>query len=189
MTPTTISTPLDTDELLHQLANERRRLAVRAVADQGPCRTRAISEAVAEDTVPYSDDERPGEHRHRIHISLLQSHLPKLTENGVLTEMDDNRYRLGPAGEQFLTVLNAVERAQGEGGADNRGVVTDGGQDMADADGDGPETFYDVNIRPGACPAEVECFRQILEENGYHAAVNLSRGKIRIDGPGSGGGL
>lgn len=117
MTEPTHTCPLDIGELLHQLSAHRRRAAVVAAAEMDdPATIRDLSDALAERVEPSNPELTHNEHRQQMHISLYQTHLPKLTESGVFEEVRHQTYTLGPNGEQFLGALEAVERHTSEEG-------------------------------------------------------------------------
>lgn len=92
-TPSTPSPPGDTspetsleqDTVFHLLQNERRRRALRCIADRdAPIDTRTLLEQVAAREYGLAVEDLTSDQRQRVYISLYQSHLPKLDEHAIV---------------------------------------------------------------------------------------------------------
>ena len=99
------------DKIFHLLQVQRRRDALRYLQTHGgSAEMRNISEQVAAWENDTTLAELTSNERQRVYISLYQSHLPKLDEEGVI-EYDKNRgtVELTPVAEQFTSYLNACD--------------------------------------------------------------------------------
>jgi hypothetical protein len=91
------------DALLNSLSNERRRNAILTVASEGMVTKKEIARQIS--------GEGNGPEFDRARISLHQVHLPKLSEMGIVEEVD-GAYTLGPNGEEALDALRRLECEQ-----------------------------------------------------------------------------
>lgn len=87
MDPDTVSeADLSTDDVFHVLQTKRRRDVLRYLQDtSGPVRMRDLAEQVAAWEQQTSVEALSSNERQRVYISLYQSHLPKLDEEGIVT--------------------------------------------------------------------------------------------------------
>lgn len=77
---------LSTDDVFHVLQTKRRRDVLRYLQDtSGPVRMRDLAEQVAAWEQQTSIEALSSNERQRVYISLYQSHLPKLDEEGIVT--------------------------------------------------------------------------------------------------------
>lgn len=82
---------LSTDDVFHVLQTKRRRDVLRYLQDvTGPVRMRDLAEQVAAWEQQTSIEALSSSERQRVYISLYQSHLPKLDEEGIV-EYDKDR--------------------------------------------------------------------------------------------------
>ncbi|MFC4551409.1 hypothetical protein ACFO3H_13895, partial [Halorussus sp. GCM10023401] len=79
-------------------ARRRRALALLASADGG-LSSRDLAESIA---------EREGADRRRVETSLVQVHLPKLVERGLVAEDESGRFTVGPHFERVELYLNVA---------------------------------------------------------------------------------
>ena len=102
------------------LANDRRRWVLLVVNEAGTVELRQLSEVIAslEHGPRYTKEARKA-----AYVSLLQSHLPVLTEYGVLEEVRDHEYAPGPAFDGVTGTLVEIEYRVASG---NREVISDG---------------------------------------------------------------
>ncbi|WP_425606489.1 DUF7344 domain-containing protein [Halomontanus rarus] len=87
MHPDTVTeADLSTDDVFHVLQTKRRRDVLRYLQDtSGPVRMRDLAEQVAAWEQQTSIEALSSNERQRVYISLYQSHLPKLDEEGIVT--------------------------------------------------------------------------------------------------------
>lgn len=86
-----IAADLSTDDVFHVLQTKRRRDVLRYLQDvTGPVRMRDLAEQVAAWEQQTSIEALSSSERQRVYISLYQSHLPKLDEEGIV-EYDKDR--------------------------------------------------------------------------------------------------
>lgn len=77
---------LSTDSVFHLLQNSRRRSVIEYfLENEGPVSLGTLADWVAARECEATPEEVPGDARQRVYISLYQSHLPKLDDNGVVT--------------------------------------------------------------------------------------------------------
>jgi len=93
---------LDTDEVFYLLGNDRRRAIVLALVDDaGP---RDVSELASE--IAGEDD---GSYK-SVYVSLQQSHLPQLDENGVVEyDAEDRTVGRGPRFDEMASYVDPAE--------------------------------------------------------------------------------
>lgn len=77
---------IERDTLFHVLRNERRRRTLRYLlaGDEEPVTMRALAEAVAAAEHDTTVDALRSEERHRVYITLYQSHLPQMADAGII---------------------------------------------------------------------------------------------------------
>ena len=78
------SDPLEADELLKLLSNERRRLSVQILQQNEEITVRELSELVASLELEKDIEELSQNEIKRVYTALQQSHLPKLAKAGVI---------------------------------------------------------------------------------------------------------
>jgi len=99
---------LTKSDTFHVLSNERRRLVLHVLVEQGSSSKRELIDAVA--TREYGVDRVPSEKRKRVHVSLLQVHLPKLQDYGVIEETRRDEFRLSVNARQVTPYLDCSSR-------------------------------------------------------------------------------
>lgn len=100
---------LGISEILTMLQNDRRRAAIEAVATANcPMDVRDLSERIAKREA--CEDPAPRNVRESVYISLIQTHLPKLAQQGVISYND--RRKTVTEGEAFGDVLAVARRLQ-----------------------------------------------------------------------------
>lgn len=104
----TCSDNLGKSDVFHLLSNDRRRLALCVLVEQGPSSKRELIDAVAERE--YGVPNPPSQERKRVHVSLVQCHLPKLQDYGVIEETQRDEYRLSMNAKQVTPYLDASSR-------------------------------------------------------------------------------
>lgn len=78
--------PLPKDETFHLLSNQRRRDALRYLADHdGSVDMRDLAEQVAAWEQGTTVQQLTSQERQRVYIALYQTHLPKLADHGVIS--------------------------------------------------------------------------------------------------------
>lgn len=92
---------IEPDHVYGLLSNSRRRAVLDLLHAHGPMSKSELGERIAE----LEGNEPTGQPRKRVIVSLHQCHLPKLTNHGVLVEMQNDTYRLGPNAERLLRQL------------------------------------------------------------------------------------
>lgn len=106
------SSELSTDTIFDILRNERRRFAFHYLQQHdGPVSLSAMSEAVA----AWEYDEAPAdvtvEERHRVYVSLVQSHLPLMAEYGlVAVDQEAGEARLTDRAAGLAIYIEAIDR-------------------------------------------------------------------------------
>lgn len=102
---------LDMDGVLDVLANERRRLVIEVLAEEGMMTWEDLPREVANRQAGGSATELE---RKRVHVSLYQSHIPRLKDRGVVEAHETGETEAltgGPAFGLVHRVHRAVERA------------------------------------------------------------------------------
>jgi hypothetical protein len=94
------SEELSLDALLDAISNERRRGAILTIASRGVVSKKEMAREIS--------GEENGKRFDRVRISLHQLHLPKLSEMGIVEQLDD-AYTLGPNGEDAVEALRRLE--------------------------------------------------------------------------------
>lgn len=89
---------IDTDEEFGILSNERRRVALHALDDDGPMAESELVDVMTRHE--YGAAFEPAD-RKRMQVSWVQSHAPRLEESGVIVRNDEN-VSLGPNADQVL---------------------------------------------------------------------------------------
>lgn len=113
------SASLSTDEVFHILQTKRRRDVLRYLRrEPGPVEMRELAEQVAAWEQGSSVAELSSSERQRVYISLYQSHLPKLDEEGIVDyDKDRGMVERTPAAAQFDPYLGeSVARDDDAGG-------------------------------------------------------------------------
>lgn len=110
---------LDVDGALEVLNNERRRIVIEVLTEQGGVPRTDLPRVVARKEL----GEEPGEtEEKRVYVSLQQCHLPKLKDHGVVETLgDDDFMHAGPAFGFVSDVHEAVKHAADTHG---KGLVT-----------------------------------------------------------------
>ena len=95
---------LSKTDVFHVLANDRRRLLLCVLVETGPSSKRELVDAVA--TREYGVERVPSTERKRVHVSLIQNHLPKLEDYGVIEETRRDEYRLSVNADRVTPYLD-----------------------------------------------------------------------------------
>ena len=106
---TVATADLSTDDIFHILQTKRRRDVLRYLQDTtGPVQMRDLAEQVAAWEQETTVEALSSSERQRVYISLYQSHLPKLHEEGVV-EYDKDRgiVERTPVASQFDSYVDA----------------------------------------------------------------------------------
>ena len=101
---------LSKTDVFHVLANERRRLVMCVLIERGPSSKRELIDEVA--TREYGVEDVPSTERKRVHVSLLQCHIPKLEDYGVIEEAQRDEYRLSINAKQVTPYLDTSSRIE-----------------------------------------------------------------------------
>jgi len=99
---------LSKSDVFHLLANDRRRLVLSVLIEQGPSTKRELIDNVARRE--FGVDNPPSDKRKRVHVSLYQCHLPKLEDYGVVEETRRDEYRLSVNAKQVTPYLDCSSR-------------------------------------------------------------------------------
>ncbi|WP_255166999.1 DUF7344 domain-containing protein [Natrononativus amylolyticus] len=115
---------LEKDDIFHILQTRRRRDALRYLqGTDEPVRMRDLAEQVAAWENETTVEQLSSDERQRVYISLYQSHLPKLDEEGIINyNQSRGIVERTPAADQFDPYLEPTD------------------EEAADADGEGVET-------------------------------------------------
>ena len=104
---------LSHDEVYDILANRRRRFVIHALKrNEEPPDVSQLSRYVTAWEMGVDPEEVPYEERHNVHSTLRRVHLPKLTENDVVTVDENDVVRPAPALEDidvYVEVLRGKE--------------------------------------------------------------------------------
>ena len=104
---------LSHDEVYEILANRRRRFVIHALKrNEEPPDVSQLSRYVTAWELGIDPEEVPYEERHNVHSTLRRVHLPKLTENDVVTVDENDVVRPAPALEDidvYVEVLRGKE--------------------------------------------------------------------------------
>ncbi|AOW80095.1 hypothetical protein HTSR_0910 [Halodesulfurarchaeum formicicum] len=102
------------DEIFGVLQNQRRRLILRFLDEEGPTADiGTLAEHVAAIENDITRAELRSKQRKRVYISLYQSHLPKLdSAEAVVYNQDRGTVEQGPEIEEFLTVLKRQDSVE-----------------------------------------------------------------------------
>lgn len=96
---------LEKDRLFHLLSNYRRIYSLRVLDEHGKMDRGELAEHVAARENGKPREDITGKERKAAYVSLYQMHLPKLVENGLVTEERDT-YELGPRADRALEYIN-----------------------------------------------------------------------------------
>lgn len=101
---------LDASEIHDILRNDRRRLAIKCLRENGETLSvRDLSEAVA--ARETGESPPPRDKRRSVYVSLHQTHLPKLDELGILEyDTDNKRVLLQDRATEVTTYMEVVPR-------------------------------------------------------------------------------
>ncbi|GAB3034398.1 DUF7344 domain-containing protein [Natronobiforma cellulositropha] len=107
------SSALSTDDIFHILQTKRRRDVLRYLRDAGTAvRMRDLAEQVAAWEQETTIERLSSSERQRVYISLYQSHLPKLDEEGIVDyDKDRGIVERAPLAARFDPFLDHAERA------------------------------------------------------------------------------
>ena len=105
------------DEVLMVLSNERRRHVITVLGEEGGLPLADLRREVAN---RQADGEATGAEHKRVHVSLHQSHLPKLKEHGVVSDMEEDFIHQGPR----FGLVHRVHEAAADAMEARRGMVT-----------------------------------------------------------------
>lgn len=106
--------PLAVDEALYIVRNDRRRWAVDVVRGaRSPVHLNEIIDEIV--ALEDADGDRKTV-ENRVYVSLVQSHIPLLLENGVLEKVDEREYQPGPAFDQIRTIVDRARNVSNGGG-------------------------------------------------------------------------
>ncbi|MFB6192491.1 MAG: hypothetical protein ABEI11_04125 [Haloarculaceae archaeon] len=104
-------TDLDEGEIHDILRNDRRRLAIKCLqeTDDGTLPVRELSERVA--AIETDEDPPPRNKRQSVYVSLHQTHLPRLDDNGIVRYDEENKeVSLGDRVSEVAVYMEVVPR-------------------------------------------------------------------------------
>lgn len=105
---TELTTALIEDEVFDVLASSRRREALKVLAE-GPANIRTLATALAAAEHDVEPDAIEYDQRQTVHVSLQQSHLPKLAELDVIVwDRESQTVAPGPEFQPVYEVLRAA---------------------------------------------------------------------------------
>ncbi len=100
---------INKSDIFSVLQNERRRMMLEILHKDGPKSLRDISEAIAR--VESNSNEPVSNVRKSIYVSMLQTHLPKMENMGIIAyNRDSDRLELTPAAEGVTFYLETVKK-------------------------------------------------------------------------------
>lgn len=102
---------IDLDDILRLLSNERRRVALAAIAEHGTIRKSRLADLVAARLAGTNPDDVDRDFRKTVYVTLHQDHLPMLADYDVIVD-DDGTFSLGANADQVLDVLGRIEQNQ-----------------------------------------------------------------------------
>jgi hypothetical protein len=107
---TTSTESLEAGQIHDILRNDRRRLALRSLRENGESLSvRDLSEAVA--TRETGESPAPRDKRRSVYVSLHQTHLPKLDDLGIVEyDTDEKEVRLRDRAAEITTYMEVVPR-------------------------------------------------------------------------------
>ncbi len=106
------STASTLDTVFHALQNRRRRHVVCALSEKPEWKVPRLADYVAAAEFDVPIDAVTQSQRHRVHVALYSSHLPKLDGEGVV-EYDADRQRVRGAGDDFDVCATVLDVARG----------------------------------------------------------------------------
>jgi len=83
------------DEVFQLLGNSRRRAAIKLILEHENIGRTELVDRVSEIEYGQAIEDISSDERHTIHVSLTQTHLPRLEENGII-ERTGSRVMVGP---------------------------------------------------------------------------------------------
>lgn len=100
----------ETADRFSLLSQRRRLLALSVLKDHGgPMSLEALTTAVGVRELGAAPDELAEDQRERIRLSFHHSHLPKLTEAGLVDyDAEDDRVRLADGADDLRRILDVV---------------------------------------------------------------------------------
>jgi hypothetical protein len=102
---------IDLDHILRLLSNERRRVALAAIAEHGTIRKSRLADLVAARLAGTDPDDVDRDFRKTVYVTLHQDHLPKLADHDVVRD-DDGAFSLGANADQVVDILGRIEQNQ-----------------------------------------------------------------------------
>ncbi|WP_321418870.1 winged helix-turn-helix domain-containing protein [uncultured Methanomethylovorans sp.] len=100
---------INKSDIFSVLQNERRRMILEILHKDGPKSLRDISEAIAR--IESKSNEPVSNVRKSIYVSMLQTHLPKMENMGIIIyNRDIDRLELTPAAEGITFYLEPVKK-------------------------------------------------------------------------------
>ncbi|GAA1280292.1 hypothetical protein GCM10009646_79170 [Streptomyces aureus] len=102
------------DALLTQLSNERRRLVTHHVHNDLESDEAVTVRELAEYIAHYeNDDGYTSDDRKAVYVGLWQCHLSKLTDAGILEQVDTHEFVPGPNAAAAVAILDTAESVTG----------------------------------------------------------------------------
>ncbi|EMA31454.1 MULTISPECIES: DUF7344 domain-containing protein [Haloarcula] len=86
--PAEVGLPLE--DLLQMAKSERRRQCLRAITEHGRIELTDLAEIVAAAEVNTSRDQLQSQQRKRVYVALYQTHIPKLSDTGLVRWAEAN---------------------------------------------------------------------------------------------------
>jgi len=100
---------INQSEIFSVLQNERRRMMLEILHKDGPKSLRDISETIAR--IESDSNEPVSNVRKSIYVSMLQTHVPKMENMGIIAyNRDSDRLELTPAAEGVTLYLETVKK-------------------------------------------------------------------------------
>ena len=111
----TEESPLSLDDVFGILSNSRRRATLRVIAEHQNLDFGELVNHVSEIEYQLPIEQISSDERHRVYVSLQQTHKRTLEEHNIIqTEDEGSRIKIGPNAHELLEFMELVEHGETE---------------------------------------------------------------------------